>query len=371
MAVNATQEQALLPLDRPPDSLCILRLSALGDATHALAVVRALRESWPATRITWIIGKPERRLLQGVEDVEFIEFDKRGGWAAVRQLRVALRGRRFDVLLHMQVAARANLLSRLIRAPVRLGWDRARSRDFHHWFSNHRVATVPFQHQVQGFLEFPRALGIEVAEPRWDLPVAAEAREWAAQHLPDDRPSLLISPCSSHALRNWRPEYYAEVADYAAASLGLRVVLSGGPGELERDTAAAIAAGMRTDCVNLVGKDTLEQSKALLERASVVLTPDAGPAHIASALGTPVLGLYAATWSRRSGPYNSLDLCVDRYEEAARKYRGRPAAELRWGHRIEEPGVMDLVQPADVVQRLQEFAEARDASGPKPTLQGD
>lgn len=357
MAVNAAQEHRLLPLDRPPETLCILRLSALGDATHTLPVVRALQDHWPGTRITWIVGKLERRLLQGVEGVEFIVFDKRGGRAALAQLRKALHGRRFDVLLHMQVSARANLLSRLVRAPLRLGWDRARSRDFHHWFTNCQVAGVPLQHQVQGFLEFPRALGLAVEQPRWDLPVSDEARQWAADHLPGDRSTLLISPCSSHARRNWRPGYYAEVADYAAASLGMRVVLSGGPSDLEREVGAAIESGMRTECLNLVGKDTLEQSKALLQRASLVLSPDSGPVHIASALGTPVLGLYAATWSRRSGPYNSLDLCVDHYEEAARKYRDTTAAELRWGHRIEEPGVMDLVRPAEVIGQLRRFVD--------------
>ena len=355
MAVKQSGGGDVLPLDHQPESLCILRLSALGDATHTVPVLRAIQQRWPGTRVTWIIGKLERRLLEGLEGVEFIVFDKRGGWAEIRKLRAALHGRRFDVLLHMQVAARANLLSRLVRAPVRLGWDRARSRDFHHWFSNCRVAAVPFQHQVQGFLEFARALGIEVTEPRWDLPVAAEARAWAAQQLPGAQPTLLISPCSSHARRNWRAEYYAEVADHAAGRRGMRVVLSGGPSELERATAALIQKNMREPCLDLVGKDTLEQSKALLQRASLVLTPDAGPAHIASALGTPVLGVYAATWSRRSGPYNSLDLCVDRYEEAARRFRGKSAAELRWGHRIEEPGVMDLVRPADVIERLEAF----------------
>lgn len=349
----------MLPLDHPPQSICILRLSALGDATHTLPVLRAIQQQWPATRVTWIIGKLERRLLEGLENVEFIVFDKRDGWSEVGRLRAALRGRRFDVLLHMQVAARANLLSRLVDAPVRLGWDRARSRDFHHWFSNCRVASVPFQHQVQGFLEFARALGIEVTTPRWDLPVAADARAWAAEQLPGEQPTLLISPCSSHRLRNWRAEYYAQVADYAAAREGMRVVLSGGPSAPERDTAAAIEQVMREPCLNLVGSDTLEQSKALLQRASLLLTPDAGPAHIASALGTPVLGVYAATWSRRSGPYNSLDLCVDRFEEAARKFRRRAAAELRWGHRIEEPGVMDLVHPAAVIERLEAFSRRR------------
>jgi heptosyltransferase I len=270
-------------------------------------------------------------------------------------LRTALRGRHFDILLHMQVSARANLLSRLVKAPVRLGWDRGRSRDFHHWFSNCQVASRPFQHQVQGFLEFPRALGIAVDTPRWDLPVAMEARDWVEQQIPGDQATLLISPCSSHVLRNWRPEYYAEVGDHAA-SRGMRVVLTGGPSALERETGQAIEAAMKSRCLNLVGKDTLEQSKALLQRADLLLTPDAGPAHIASALGTAVLGLYAATWSRRSGPYNSLELCVDRYEEAARKFRGKAAADLRWGHRIEKPGVMDLVQPADVIERLEFFA---------------
>ena len=348
----------MLPLDHQPETVCIFRLSALGDATHTLPVVRAIQDLWPGTQISWIIGKPERRLLEGVEGVEFIVFDKRGGWAEVGRLRAALHGRRFDVLLHMQVAARANLLSRLVHAPIRLGWDRGRSRDFHHWFSNCQVAAVPFQHQVQGFLEFPRALGIPVDTPRWDLPVAPAAEAWAEQHIPGEQPTLLISPCSSHALRNWRAEYYAEVADHAEQRLGMRVVLSGGPSQLEHVTAQAIETAMNSPCLNLVGKDTLEQSKALLRRADLVLTPDAGPTHIASALGTPVLGLYAATWSHRSGPYNSLDLCVDRYEQASRTFRGKDATQLRWGHRIEEPGVMDLVQPADVVERLESFTKS-------------
>jgi heptosyltransferase I len=349
-----------LPLQNRPASLCILRLSALGDATHTLPVVRALQDYWPETTITWIIGKLERRLIGQLEGVEFIVFDKRGGWKEVTRLRQTLRGRRFDVLLHMQVAARANLLSRLIRAPVRLGWDRARSRDFHTWFTTDQVSAVPFQHQVQGFLEFPRALGIAVDAPRWDLPIAAEAEDWARGQLPQGQPVLMISPCSSHPLRNWRAEHYATVADHAVSRLGMAVVLSGGPSRLEQETGAAIESQMAAPCLNLIGKDTLEQSKALLRQAAVVLTPDAGPAHIASALGTPVIGIYAATWSRRSGPYNSLDLCVDRYEEAARKFRNRAAADVRWGHRIEEPGVMDLVRPADVIERLDSFAETLD-----------
>jgi heptosyltransferase I len=342
----------LLPLDHPAESICILRLSALGDATHVVPVVRAVQDQWPETKITWIIGKLEHRLLSALDGVEFIEFDKRGGWAAVSALREQLRDRRFGVLLHMQVAARANLLSRLIRAPLRLGWNRARSRDFHHWFTRQQVSDVPFQHQVQGFLEFPRALGLKVETPRWDLPIAPAAQSWIEAQISRDKPVLLVSPCSSHVLRNWRAGQYAAVADFSARELGMQVILSGGPSELEQKMGHEIEAKMDSACLNLVGKDTLEQSKAMLKRADLVISPDSGPAHIASALNTPVIGLYAATWSRRSGPYNSLDLCVDRFEEAARKYRKREAPELRWGTRIEEPGVMDLIQVEDVIERI-------------------
>jgi heptosyltransferase I len=322
--------------------------------------VRALQRHWPETRLTWIIGKLEHRLLGGVEGAEFIVFDKGGGRAAVLDLHRQLKVRRFDLLLHMQVALRANLLSRLVKSPIRLGWDTARCRDRHQWFVNRQVASVPFQHQAQAFLEFPRALGIDVTEPTWDLPVTDADRAWAAQHLPGEEPTLVISPCSSHALRNWAAERYAAVADHAAGALRMRVVVAGGPSELERETGDRIRRAMRHEAVDLVGRDTLTQSMAVLERAAVLLSPDSGPVHIASALGTPVVGVYAATWARRSGPYRSLDLTVDRYREAARRFRGREPEELRWGHRIEEPGVMDLVTVDEVVAKLEQALSRQD-----------
>jgi heptosyltransferase I len=341
-----------MPAVREMKSLCILRLSALGDATHVVPVIRAVQGHSPETKITWIIGKPEYKLVGGLEDVEFIVFDKKGGLPAVGELRKALRDRRFDGLFHMQVAARANFLSKLIRAPLRLGWDKARSRDMHYHFTRQKVAAVPFQHQVQAFLEFPRAVGIEVETPQWDLPIESEAHEWVAGQIPDEAPVLMISPCSSHERRNWRNEYYSRVADHAVNEMGMQIVLVGGPGELETRSGAEIESSMKNPCINLIGKDTLEQSKALLDRADLVISPDSGPAHIASALGTPVIGLYAATWSKRSGPYNSLYLCVDRFKVAARQFRKCEAEELRWGSRIEEPGVMDLIQPEDVIRQM-------------------
>ena len=347
----------MLPLQGPPESICIFRLSALGDASHVLPVIRSIQKHLPTTRITWIIGKLEHRLMAGLENVEFIVFDKRGGWPAIRNLRKQLAERNFDVLLHMQVAARANFLSRLVKAPVRLGWNRSRSRDFHHWFINCEVADIKQQHQVEGFLEFPRALGIPPEPPEWRFPVSVESTNWAAQWLDSGRPNIVISPCSSHVLRNWRPEYYAQIADFASQELNAKIILAGGPSELEQQVAAAIESNMKGEALNLVGKDTLEQSKAMLQAADLLISPDSGPVHIANALGTPVLGLYAATWSKRSGPFSSLDICADQFPLAAQIFRNKDPGELRWGTRIEKQGVMDLILPQLVKDKLQLWYE--------------
>jgi heptosyltransferase I len=336
-------------------SICILRLSAIGDVTHVVPVVNAIREHLPQAELTWIIGKLEARLLAGLPGVEFIVFDKKGGFDAVRQLRQSLRGRRFDVLLHMQVAARANLLSKLIKAPLRIGWDKPRWRDRHQWFINRSVRSIEEQHQVDAFLEFARALDVPVGPPEWNIPLSSDDEKWAEQALGDGPPILMISPCSSHALRNWDAIRYAEVADHAISNLGMRVVLTGGPSALEARTGQQIESAMEHRTHNLIGKDTINQSLALLKKATVVLSPDSGPAHLASALGTAVIGLYAATPSKRSGPYRSLDLCIDRYAEAARIFRQTEAQELRWGQRIEFPGVMDLIETSDVIEKLNGF----------------
>lgn len=337
-------------------SICIMRLSAIGDATHVVPVVHAIRKHMPQAKITWIIGKLEARLLNGLPGVEFIVFDKKGGFDAIRQLRKTLKDRKFDTLLHMQVAARANLLSRLIKSPVRIGWDRSRWRDRHQWFINQSVHTLPEQHQVDAFLAFATALDIPAEPPVWNLPLSEENIDWAKQVLGDGPPILMISPCSSHPLRNWQASRYAEVADHAISNLGMRVVLTGGPSALEVLTGQEIEAAMHQKALNLIAKDTICQSVALLKQAAVVISPDSGPAHLASCVGTAVIGLYAATPSKRSGPYNSIDLCVDKYTEAARKFRHKEPQELRWGQRIEFPGVMDLIETSDVIEKLDEFS---------------
>jgi heptosyltransferase I len=342
----------------PPQSLCLLRTSALGDVTHVVPMVRTLQTHWPQTRLTWIVGKLEHKLVGDLPGVEFVVFDKGAGWRGFRSLRTQLAGRRFDALLHMQVALRANLLSALIRAPLRIGYDRARSKDLHSLFVNRRITERSGEHVLDAMASFLEPLGLRQTTVRWDIPIPAQAEEFAAQHLPGDTPTLLVSPCSSHTVRNWRPQRYAAAMDYAAGTLGWRVALCGGPSAYERAFGDAIVEKAKNGhaFTDLIGKDTLKQFLALAQRATLVLTPDSGPMHMANTVGTPVLGLHAASNPQRSGPYSDRRWCVDRYDAAARKFRGKPAADLPWGSKLEYPGVMDLIEVDDVLERLGSFA---------------
>lgn len=337
----------------PPASVCILRLSAIGDTCHVLPVIRTLQRAWPKTRFTWVIGRLEAKLFGHLPDIEFIVVDKREGtWQARGKLKNALRGRTFDVLMHMQLSMRASILSTAIQAKVRLGFDRSRARELQWLFTNMSIAPAARQHVMDSLFGFAEKFDVYERLLRWDIPLSDDALAYAQRLIPEPGNTLLISPCSSHHLRNWRPEYYSEVADYAVSSLGLRVILCGGPSEIERRTGAAIVDRMKQKCENTIGQDTLLQFLATLERGTVLITPDSGPAHMGTAAGIPVIGLYAATNPARSGPYLSRQWCVDKYDLAARRLMGRPAAEIPWTSKIERPGVMDLITPDDVIKKL-------------------
>lgn len=340
-----------MPASTPPSSLCLLRTSAIGDVTHVVPLVRTLQQAWPDTTLTWIIGKLERRLVGDIADVEFVTFDKAAGLSGMRAVSKALAGRRFDALLHMQVALRSNLLSRAVRARRRIGYDRARSRDMHGAFISERIPARHGQHVLDALGSFVEPLGLKQTHVHWDIPIPDEARAWTCEQLPGDTPTLAVSPSSSHPARNWRPERYAKVIDHAAAC-GLRVCLTGGPSAAERRMANAILAATHTHPLDLTGKDTLKKALALFARVPMLLTPDSGPMHMANAAGCKVIGLHAASNPDRSGPYSDRRWCINRYDEAARRFLHRPAVELPWGRKIERPGVMDLVTVDDVVERL-------------------
>ena len=292
--------------------------------------------------------------MHSIPGVEWIVFDKSLGFAAYRDLRRRLVGRRFDLTLLMQLSLRANLIPLLAcNSRLRLGFDRARSRDLHGLAVNRRIAPGRKEHVLDSFLGFTDELGME-RRLVWDR-CHDEADEAAAADLTGDEPYFLISPCSSHVLRNWSPGRYAQVADYVSDKYDLNIVLTGAPDDTERSWCALVARAMKTPAVNLAGRTTVRLLAALIDKSVAVLAPDSGPAHLATACGTPVVSLFAATNPDRAAPYLCRRWSVNRYPDAAKIWLGRTVEQLAWGVKIERPGVMDLITVDDVTSKVDEM----------------
>lgn len=309
-------------------------------------------------------------MLAGVDGVEFITFDKRAPNGSLRDIRRALRGRRFPVLLHMHASMRANLVSLQLRAERRIGFDRARARDWQWLFTGEKLPPAPQQHVMDGLFGFAGYLGVHDRVLRWDFAIADADRDLARQATTGSGPVCVISPCSSQRFRNyrnWSVANYVAVARHLVERHGARIVLTGGPTELEAGYAAAVSEGLGGRTTNLVGRTTLKQLFAVIEAADLVLCPDSGPAHMATAAGTPVVGLYATSNRHRTGPYFSQHLVADAYPEAVRREFGKAPGELRWGERVRSPDAMDLIR-VDTVTALVDraLAEGRAAVAPQP-----
>jgi len=338
--------------NQPPLSICILRLSAIGDICHTLPAIRTIQKKWPDTKLTWIIGKTEYPLVEDINNINFIVLDKTKGISAYWQVKKKLSDQTFDVLLHMQMSLRSSILSLFINAKYKLGFDRQRAKDLQWLFTNEKIDYKPCQHVVDSFFCFTEAIGIKEQTLDWSIPIPKDAINRSTKILPIGKPILVISPCSSMPYRNWLIDRYTMVADYAIEKHNMDVVITGGPSKIENHYANEICSRSSHPVTNLAGKTTLKQLLAILQKARIVISPDAGPAHLATAVNTPVIGLYATTNPDRACAYLSKDFVINKYPEAIQEKFGVAVEKIPWGARVRDEGTMARISVKEVTDML-------------------
>lgn len=331
------------------NSICLVRLSALGDVLMLVPLVRTLQKHIPSLSLTWIISRPAFDLVEGMDNVEFIVIEKPKSIKDYWRFRQKLKGRHFDVLLACQASFRANLLYPLISAKRKIGYDSLRAKDGHSWFIHENI-TPGNDHTLDGFLKFATHLGMTEPSICWDLPISVQDKLWAKAQLGGEKRVLLLNPAASKPERSWLIERYVKVIHYAQNELNMSVCLTGGPGAFDRQMADAILQKVR--CIDLVGKTKPKQLLALIKEADVMLCPDTGPSHMATAVGTPVVALHAVTSSNVSGPYLYRDLAVDYYPEAVRLILNKTMETNVWGTHAHSDKTMHLIPVEPVLSQL-------------------
>ncbi|MDP2497414.1 MAG: glycosyltransferase family 9 protein [Candidatus Palauibacterales bacterium] len=321
-------------LPSPPRSVAIVLLSAVGDVVHGMPLPTSLKRAWPECRVTWVIGRAARELVAPHPDVdEFMVYGGGSGLeaaASLRDLRRRTRGRSFDLVLDPQVYLKAGLITALLDAPVKVGFDRERSADLNGLFVDHRLPPREPGHVQDQYFEFLEWLGVDPV-PEWRFAFtegerAARRRFYGRL----DRPALAVALRTTEAARDWRPGRWARVLEAAESELGLRPVIVGSDAPAERRVAEEVRSLTGARVVDAREND-LRRLAWLLDGAAVAVSPDTGPLHIADAVGTPVVGLYGCTDPERAGPYTSAyrELAVDRWSDPGERAGGEGGAGRR------------------------------------------
>lgn len=333
------------------NSICIVRLSALGDVLMVVPLIRTLQKNLPNTKLTWVVARPAYDLVKSITGVEFIVIDKPNNFLDYWRFWRRLAGCKFDVLLAVQSSFRANLLYACIRAKRKIGYDKIRAKDGHKWFINETIQPGK-DHTLYGFLRFANSLGITDFDIRWDLLISKQDLQFAKSILPpkNTKPLVLVNPAASKPERSWTVAGYVEAIKYAQNKYNAEVVLIGGPGVHDKELGDAICASVEVS--NLIGKTKIPQLLAIISFGDLVICPDTGPSHMGAAVGTPVIALHAVTSIEVSGPYIYKHFCVDMYPQAVVEVLQTTMEDNIWGTHAHGENTMQLVQSKDVFAQI-------------------
>lgn len=315
-------------------------------------LIQTLKAKLPTTKITWVIARPAYDLVEGMEGIDFVVIEKpqslRDYWVFKKQFK----NKHYDVLLATQACFRTNLLIPLIHAKRKIGYDSKRAKDLHHCFVTENICPGQ-EHTLEGFLKFADVLGLERQTPCWNLPIRQEDYAWASRYTSQEGPILVVNPAASKPERSWLPSRYIEVLKHAQTKWKAHIILTGGPSSHDRQLADAILAEI--NAIDLVGKTKPKQLLAVIKGAHLVLCPDTGPSHMATAVGTPVIALHAVTNPQISGPYLSQDLVVNYYQEALKILLNKTMNEKTWGIQVHGEKAMTLISVQAVTHKLDSF----------------
>ena len=342
------------------DRVCIVMMSAVGDAVHVLPVINALKRYRPTAHVTWVLQPGPATLVRGhpaVDDI--VIFDRAKGSRAFLDVRRELATRRFDLIIALQVYYKAGSVTSLTRAPVKLGFDRTRARDMNWLFTTHRIPPHAQQHVQDQYFEFLTAIGVPIGDVEWNLgPWPAERMAQRAFFESFDRPAAAIVVATSKPQKDWLPERWASVADALYHDFGLQPVLVGGRSPRELAAEKLILSSSRATIRSALGSG-LRNLVGIFDGAALVLSPDTGPLHMAVALDKPVVSLMGYTNPKRTGPYRRFhDLIVDAYGDPGENY------PISMENRLDR---MPRISVRDVLDRVERWrsAYAPSVSGPK------
>jgi len=302
----------VLPIESVSSSLnhsriLLIKPSSLGDIVHALPVVAAIKAQWPGAHLTWVVKRQWAELVERAEGVDRV-WPVEGTVGSWIEQAWALRAEEFDLAIDLQGLFRSGVLARVSGAPLRIGF--ANGREGSPWFYTKRVEVpTPEMHAVDRYLLVAAALGVPVPEtPQFgfkllDADMALVRELFRSKGVSLDQPWIAMNVSARWPTKRWFPGSFAAVLDRLHRDGRGPVVMIGSAGD--RHDSERLRTLTNSPFIDLTGAVPLGILPALLSKATVMITNDSGPMHIAAALGVPVAAIFGPTSEVRTGPYGA------------------------------------------------------------------
>lgn len=343
--------------ERPAFSrLLIVKMSSIGDVIHALPIATILKQNYPGIELGWVVRKRCAGLLEGNPDVDHVNvIPDRPKLADLLSLTGELRKQKFEVAIDMQGLLLSGLVTWLSGARRRIGLNLNREQNA--LFLTEPVVPAKAdrnRHAIDILRGFLPPLGIYIDTPWPDQPYLAQG-DAAADMLPGG-PQIALNVGASSVYKQWPVDRWTALAKRLVGS-GSKVVLVGGPQDVDAAVQVEQGADAGNSLVNIAGKTSLRELGHILKHCDVVVTADTGPMHLAVAVGTPTVALFGPTNPVRTGPYGDRHTVIWKSIACSPCYR-KPTCEGR-------VNCMKLITPDEVFDAVMSKLSEIPAAGAK------
>lgn len=296
-------------------NILIVKLSAIGDVVHTLPTLAALRKRYPDADITWVIEETASDLIMDHSHLDRVIISRRKSWIgdlqrgrigkALKEIRSfvrVLRARRYDLVIDFHGLFKSAVIVLMSGGKRKLGYDSL--QELSSLFYNEKIPEDMGKHAVDRYLDFARHLGERVDTPEFILPIQEENENrvralLAAKGIGPEDPFVAVSPQALWETKLWSDQKFAQLSERIIQELNMPVVFTGG----EEKSTEGIQSFMALPYTDLAGRTTLRDLACLYREASLLVTTDSGPMHLAVAMETPVVALFGPTDPARTGPY--------------------------------------------------------------------
>lgn len=323
-------------------SICILRLSSIGDITHIIPIISTLQKYMSNCDITWIIGKTEYELVKNLIGINFIVMDKNKTLDSLLGMHRFSKSGPFDIVLHMQKSLRSKLVGKVIKGKINVTFNDIDTDNCH---------------VMDSFFSFLKKIDINEKVLDWQTGSIIEENYIEKINLDKSNSYVAINPFTSERINNyreWNYDNYGTIAEYLSNEYSIKTIFLGKVGK-EKEMIFNEHVNANSNIINLINKTSLIEMFSVLSMCKFYIGPDSGALHMANMLELPIIGLYATSNPLRTGPYSNQKYVINKYNEATLKFINKESTDLKWGERVRDKKAMKLISLTDVKSKIKEI----------------